>query len=66
MLSRWLSVQGLDELVRLWGRCDSVGLGWAFRAAQIRIKGDGDEPVKADSQPFTAGTGFSVEGFGKS
>jgi hypothetical protein len=65
-LCRWLSVHGLDGLVKLWGRCDSFGLGEAFRAAQIGIKGDGYEPVETDSQPFTAGTGFAVESFGKS
>ena len=51
-----------DGLVRLWGRRDRFGLGEAFRASQIGVKGDGYEPVEADSQPFTAGSSLSIEG----
>lgn len=55
-----------DGLLRLWGRRDRFGLGEAFRASQIGVKGHRYEPVEADSQPFAAGSGLSVEGVGKS
>ena len=59
---RFDSIDELDGFAKLWGRRDRFGLGAVFRASQIGVKGDGYKPVEADSQPFTAGTGLSIEG----